>query len=229
MRQSASIIQAIVQLDARRSRHRSAEAATAGRKRCPHKHRHMAPLRDDTSFVRAKIWRLGFRELMFYQLEATLLWIVGGLPGLPGFALRWLVLKCLTKRLSGFCWVQPGVTFVQTNQLQIGRHFGCNTGTYINAVGGISMGDYVLIGSNVTISSGEHPIEGRLPPVYARPTIGKAIRIEDAVWIGAGSVILSGITLSRGTVIGANSVVTKDTEEYSIYAGAPARKLRSRL
>jgi len=180
-------------------------------------------------FLRSKVSRLGFRELLFSQVEAIALWLVGGLPGIVGFALRWATLKLLLKRLKGFCWVQPGVTFVQTNRLEIGRYFGCNTGTYINAIGGITMGDHVLLGSNVTISSGIHPIDGASPPVFVRPTIPKAIRIEDDVWIAAGAVILPGVTLRKGTVIGANAVVTEDTEEYGVYVGIPARKTRSRL
>ncbi|MFX5587290.1 DapH/DapD/GlmU-related protein, partial [Acinetobacter baumannii] len=74
-------------------------------------------------------------------------------------------------------------------------------------------GSYVLIGSNVTISSGQHPIEGELPPVFARQSIPKKIVIGDDVWIGAGAVIMPGVTIARGTVIGANAVVTRDTEE----------------
>lgn len=181
------------------------------------------------SFIRSKIAGLSFRELLFSQIEAVSLWLVGGLPGLPGFAVRWLTMKVLLKRLGGFCWVQPGVTFIQCNRLEIGRHFGCNTGTYINAIGGITMGDYVLLGSNVTISSGVHPIDGQFPPVFARPVVPRPIHIENDVWIAAGAVILPGVTLRNGTVIGANSVVTKDTEEYCVYVGAPARKVRSRL
>ena len=77
-------------------------------------------------------------------------------------------------------------------------------------------------------ASGQHPIEGRMPPVFARPVIPKAIVIEDDVWIGAGAVIMPGTTLRRGTVVGANAVVTRDTEEYSVVVGAPAKKIRTR-
>lgn len=179
-------------------------------------------------FLRSKIGHLRFGELLFSQYEAFIFWIVGGIPGVPGFVLRTLFGKLLFKRLRGFAWIQPGVTFVQTNRISVGAHFGVNTGTYINGLGGITMGDYVLIGSNVTISAGLHDIEGRTPPVFARPGIPRAIVIEDDVWIGAGAVIMPGVTLRRGTVVGANAVVTKDSEEYSVLAGVPARKIRSR-
>ncbi|MDE2483316.1 MAG: acyltransferase [bacterium] len=180
------------------------------------------------SFLRDKLAGVRLGALLFSQAEAVAFWVVGGLPGVVGFALRTAVYRLFFARLGGFCWVQHGVTIVQSNRLRVGRHFGCNTGSYINAIGGIEMGDYVLIGSNVTISSGMHPIEGALPPVFARPVVPKPIRIEDDVWIGAGAVIMPGVTLRRGTVIGANSVVTRDTEPYTVYVGAPARAVRTR-
>jgi acetyltransferase-like isoleucine patch superfamily enzyme len=167
-------------------------------------------------------------DLVFSQVEALVVWLVGGLPGVPGFALRSAAYALLFKRLGGFAWIQPGVTFVESNRLAVGRHFGVNTGSYLNAIGGITIGDYVLIGSNVTISSGRHPIEGRLPPVFARPSVPDPIVIEDDVWIGAGAVIMPGVTLRRGTVVGANAVVTKDTDEYAVVVGIPARKIRDR-
>lgn len=53
--------------------------------------------------------------------------------------------------------------------------------------------------------------------------------IEDDVWIGYGSTILSGVTIKEGSIIAAGSLVTKDVDPYSIYAGSPARKVRDRF
>jgi len=55
------------------------------------------------------------------------------------------------------------------------------------------------------------------------------IVIEDDVWIGSNSVILSGVTIGRGAVIGAGSVVTKDVERYGVVAGNPAVKIKNRF
>ncbi|WP_051289260.1 CatB-related O-acetyltransferase [Chryseobacterium daeguense] len=55
------------------------------------------------------------------------------------------------------------------------------------------------------------------------------IIIEDDVWIGSNSVILSGVKIGRGAIIGAGSVITKDVEAYSIVAGNPAKLLRKRF
>lgn len=181
------------------------------------------------SFLREKLVGASFGDLVLSQVEAIAFWLVGGLPGVIGFAARSLAYKVFFKRLGGFAWVQHGVTIVQANRLSVGQHFGCNTGTYINAIGTITIGDYVLLGSNVTISSGRHPIEGAYPPVFARPAQPVPIVIENGVWIAAGAVIMPGVTLHEGTVVGANAVVTKDTEAFGVYVGAPAHKIRSRF
>ena len=81
----------------------------------------------------------------------------------------------------------------------------------------------------MTIPSGLHPIDGKTPEIFFRRLIPKQIIIEDHVWIGANAVIMPGVTLKKGTVVGAGSVVTKDTEEYSVVVGSPARKIRNRL
>ncbi|MCF8296158.1 MAG: hypothetical protein K9J13_01315 [Saprospiraceae bacterium] len=53
--------------------------------------------------------------------------------------------------------------------------------------------------------------------------------VEDDVWIGYGSIIMSGVRIKRGSIIAAGSVVTKDVEPYSIYGGVPAKKLKDRF
>jgi acetyltransferase-like isoleucine patch superfamily enzyme len=64
---------------------------------------------------------------------------------------------------------------------------------------------------------------------YSWKGIDERIVIEDDVWIGFGSVILSGVRIGQGSVIAAGSVVTKDVQPFSIYAGVPAKKIRDRF
>lgn len=181
------------------------------------------------SFLRGKLVGVTAAEIVQSEAEAWLLWLTRGLPGAVGFVLRYACFRLTFKRLAGFCYVQHGVTIVHPRRLSVGRHFGCNTGTYINAIGEITIGDYVLIGTNVTISSGRHPVEGAEPPVFARPVVPHPIVIEDDVWIGANAVIMPGVRIARGSVIGANAVVTRDTAAYSVNVGMPARMIRSRV
>lgn len=55
------------------------------------------------------------------------------------------------------------------------------------------------------------------------------IIIEDDVWIGANSVILPGVTIKKGAVVGAGSVVTKDVPSYAVVCGNPARVIKYRI
>lgn len=162
------------------------------------------------------------------EFESFIMGILSIVPTIFGIFLRALASKLLFKKIDGIPWIQPRVTIIHSDRLIVGTRLGINTGTYINAVGGIEFGNNVLIGGNVTISSGEHPIDGVTPPIFSRVVTPKKIVILDDVWIGAGAVIMPGITLAKGTVIGANAVVTKDTEEYAVYVGVPAKKIRSR-
>lgn len=59
--------------------------------------------------------------------------------------------------------------------------------------------------------------------------LNEKIIIEDDVWIGYGSIIMSGVTIMQGSIIAAGSVVTKDVEPYSIYGGNPAKKIKDRF
>lgn len=59
--------------------------------------------------------------------------------------------------------------------------------------------------------------------------LNEKVVIEDDVWIGHGSIILSGTTIGRGSIIAAGSLVTGDVEPYSIYGGNPAKKIKNRF
>jgi maltose O-acetyltransferase len=179
-------------------------------------------------FIRDKSSSVGIGGLIRLEVEGWLFALFGWMPGMVGFVVRHLIVKILAKSVGGFCWIQPRVSIVHASKLSVGTFLGVNSGSYINAIGGITLGNHVLIGSNVTISSGRHPIEGQNPPIFARETIPLPITIEDDVWIAAGAVIMPGVTLRKGTVVGANAVVTKDTDEYSVVVGAPARKVKTR-
>lgn len=85
----------------------------------------------------------------------------------------------------------------------------------------ITIGDYVLIGSNVqflTSSPPVNPIERRRARTRCLPIV-----VEDDVWIGAGSIINQGVKIGRRSVIAAHSFVNEDVPPNSVYGGIPAR------
>ena len=107
-------------------------------------------------------------------------------------------------------------------------HFGsgvyCNFNTTFVDDGHIYIGDRVMFGPGVTEATANHPVE---PSLRARGLqYNKDVRIGENTWIGAGAVILPGVTIGKDTVIGAGSVVTKDVPDGVVAAGNPCRVLR---
>lgn len=88
----------------------------------------------------------------------------------------------------------------------------------------IYVGDYTMIGPNVTIASAGHPI---LPELREKGyQYNMPVHIGKNCWIGAGAVILPGVTIGDNTVIGAGSIVTKDIPANVVAVGNPCKVLR---
>lgn len=92
---------------------------------------------------------------------------------------------------------------------------------------GVVIGDRVMIASHTAITNLTH--DYNLPDIRFAPAIDKAVFIGDDVWIGSHAVILPGISIGRGAVVGAGSVVTKDVPENAIVAGVPAKILKYKV
>lgn len=88
----------------------------------------------------------------------------------------------------------------------------------------IYVGDYTMIAPNVTIATAGHPINPELREKAYQ--FNRSIRIGRNCWIGAGAVILPGVTIGDNTVIGAGSVVTKDIPANVVAVGNPCKVLR---
>jgi acetyltransferase-like isoleucine patch superfamily enzyme len=116
----------------------------------------------------------------------------------------------------------------------IGKDVSISRNVHIAAISQVTIGDGVMIGSNVLIIDHSH---GSLVDEIAsstmrspaqRPLVSKgAITIGRNVWIGDGVVILAGVSIGDFAIIGANSVVTKDVTDRTTVGGIPARKLAS--
>ncbi|HHT9138677.1 MAG TPA: acyltransferase [Candidatus Wunengus sp. YC60] len=94
--------------------------------------------------------------------------------------------------------------------------------------GGLSIGRYVKIAAHCVIVPSNHNFAEADRFIFEQGVTARGIIIEDDVWIGSDVKILDGVCIRKGCVIGAGAVVTKSTEPYGVYAGVPARKIRSR-
>lgn len=129
-----------------------------------------------------------------------------------------------------FGYVGENVWINQPLTLAVGSTVSIGEGTYINS-GLTLIDDYTvtigkgcLFGTNVTLCTTGHPMdpeERAKGSMYSFP-----IAIGDGAWLGAGVLVLPGITVGRYAVIGAGSVVTKDIPDYTVAVGNPCRPIR---
>lgn len=117
-----------------------------------------------------------------------------------------------------------GFNVRQLDSISIGSRSNINPNCMFDSRGGkITVGDYVDISPEVNIWTLQHDTQS---PVFA--TLGGDVYIEDFVWIGNRAIILPGVTVGRGSVVAAGSVVTKSVEPNTIVGGVPARKIGKR-
>ena len=98
----------------------------------------------------------------------------------------------------------------------------------LGAGGGLEIGSDVTIGANVDILAENHVFSDATKKINEQPVSRKGIRVGDDCWIGNRAIILDGVSVGKGSVIGAGAVVTEDLPEYSVAAGVPARVIRKR-
>lgn len=131
-----------------------------------------------------------------------------------------------------------GVFIWGRDKIEIGNNF--YIGKYSIIETNCIIGDNVIIANNVGIVGRyDHNFQQVGVPVrlasqirdkdYNWRGIGDITHIGNDVWIGYGSIIMSGVKIGNGTIVAAGSIVTHDTEPYSIVAGVPAKKIKERF
>ena len=123
------------------------------------------------------------------------------------------------------CYVEsPFYANFGGRHVHLGRNVYSNFGLTLVDDTHIYIGDYTMIGPNVTIATAGHPIDADLRRVGLQYNL--PVRIGRNCWLGAGTVVLPGVTIGDNTVIGAGSVVTKDIPSNVVAVGNPCRVVR---
>jgi acetyltransferase-like isoleucine patch superfamily enzyme len=129
-------------------------------------------------------------------------------------------------RIGRLCSLWPGVKLVAESHfrepavLTIGDRTSLGDRTQIHCSRSITIGREVLISWDVNIIEHDYHAPGGDVP---EP---KPIVIEDEVWIGVRAIVLKGITIGRGAIVAAGSVVTRDVPPFTLVAGNPAREIK---
>ncbi len=135
------------------------------------------------------------------------------------------MLKDMFAEIGEDCYIEPPL-----HANWGGKHVHFGKGVYANFNltlvddTHIYVGDYTMLGPNVVLATAGHPILPELRPLayqYNMP-----VHIGKNCWLGAGVIVLPGVTIGDNTVIGAGSVVTKDIPANVVAVGNPCRVLR---
>lgn len=133
--------------------------------------------------------------------------------------------------------VSVGLPFIcdYGRNIYVGNNVSVNMNCTFVDCNTITIGDNVLIASNVQLYTATHPVElsERLTPnwsieteQYFCRTYALPIKIGNGCWLGGGVIVLPGVTIGDGSVIGAGSVVTKDIPKNSLAVGNPCHVIR---
>jgi acetyltransferase-like isoleucine patch superfamily enzyme len=119
--------------------------------------------------------------------------------------------------------------FLNKKNISVGDNVFINHDCIIDATyAPVSIGNDVLIAYHVSLITSGHHFADTAQLIRTQGSSGQPIKIEDDVWIGAHVIILAGVTIGRGSVVAAGSVVTKDIEPYSVVGGVPAKLIKKR-
>ncbi|MBN2247172.1 MAG: acyltransferase [Coriobacteriia bacterium] len=161
-----------------------------------------------------------------WEIKRWLKCWLAGTPGRLGSALR--------VRLYGFGSRGPDVFIAEgfwaeyPDRIRFGNSVGINRGCFINAGGGVTIDDWVLIGPGVTIYSQSHDLNGDPSlPLALRDDVRKPVHIARGAWLAANVTILPGVTVGQNAVVAAGAVVSRDVPARTVAAGVPAVAVRS--
>jgi len=112
--------------------------------------------------------------------------------------------------------------------IEMGEYSFINVDCIITAK--VKMGRYALLGHRVAIIGDNHNFDvPGTPIIFSGMPEPKVTIIEEDAWVGFGTVVLSGVTIGRGAIVAAGSVVTRDVPAFEIHGGIPNKKIRDRF
>lgn len=148
--------------------------------------------------------------------------------GVGSRAVRYAALRSAAMACGELVDIRSFVRILNPELLNMGSRISIHPFCYIDAAGGIRIGDDVSIAHGTSILSTNHTWERTDTPIRDQPVTLQPTVVENDVWIGAGCRILAGVTIGTGAIVAAGAVVTKDVPKGSIVAGVPAKVVKVR-
>lgn len=112
--------------------------------------------------------------------------------------------------------------------LVVGSDVSISKGAMFICAGGVTLGDEAMIGYGAQLVTAGHTITDVGESMRFSGLTIAPIVVERGAWVGAGAILLPGVTLGEGSVVAAGAVITKDVEPFTVVAGVPGKVVGSR-
>lgn len=146
--------------------------------------------------------------------------------GKLGFILRYFNLKLNSISIGENIYFAKQCVFKNSKYFSCGVNLSIHEFCYIDAAGGIEIGDNVSIAHNCSLVSFEHTWADLETPIKYNPTKLNSIKIGNDVWLGCGVRVLAGTVIEDRVIVAAGAVVKGTLESGYLYGGIPAKKLK---
>ncbi|MAY82574.1 MAG: colanic acid biosynthesis acetyltransferase WcaF [Flavobacteriales bacterium] len=143
---------------------------------------------------------------------------------LPSSSLKVLLLKMFGAKVGKGCNIKPGVNIKYPWKLTIGNHCWIGEEVWIDNLAEVSIEDHVCLSQGAFLLCGNHDFKKMSFDLIVKP-----IHLENGSWVGAKSIVAPGVRMHSHSILTAGSVLTANTDEYSIYQGNPAVKVKERI
>ncbi|MEK6936797.1 MAG: acyltransferase [Nanoarchaeota archaeon] len=160
------------------------------------------------------VFRLILERLVVYPLNL--------IPSLVGVILRRGFYKFLFKKMGKKVVIKEFNVIKHLGNIEIGNYSEINQFCFINAMGGLKIGDYCQIAPMVSLVTFNYKKDNLPMPYIKQGEEKKSIELGNNVWLGNKVTVVAGVKIGDNSIIGANSVVTKDVPANSIAVGSPA-------
>ncbi|MDM0024930.1 WcaF family extracellular polysaccharide biosynthesis acetyltransferase [Variovorax saccharolyticus] len=175
----------------------------------------------DLKTSRGHPWSLGQK---LRRAAWMLVWGLLGRPGPRAFSpMRLFLLRLFGARIGERVLVSSGVKVLMPWNLEIGEYTAIGEGVEIYNYGQVRIGKNSCVSQRVWLCTGTHDYK---QPSF--PLIWDDIQVGDGVWLAAETFVAPGVTIGDGAVVGARSVVTRDLEGWSVFAGNPCVLIKPR-
>ena len=132
------------------------------------------------------------------------------------------------KRVGEGCFYLDFIIWLNGDRAELGDRVAFNYGCFVNAYGGLTVGDGATFGPYTMLHTANHHYTDLTQPIVDQGWESRPVEVGSGSWIGMGVVILPGVRIGEECVVGAGSVVAKDLEDYCVAVGAPAKPIKSR-